>query len=84
MFTFVINVLLIFYLLFQVLDELEDMIAEGSKIVDYHGCDFFPERFFDIVFVLSADNTILYDRLIARFVKQVGFVVVIIQIHSSI
>lgn len=50
----------------KVLDELEDMIAEGGKIVDYHGCDFFPERFFDIVFVLTTNNTILYDRLAAR------------------
>ncbi|CAL4235027.1 unnamed protein product, partial [Meganyctiphanes norvegica] len=49
-----------------VLDELEDMIQEGGKIIDYHGCDFFPERFFDIVFVLRADNTKLYDRLSAR------------------
>ncbi|KAK7078694.1 Adenylate kinase isoenzyme 6 [Halocaridina rubra] len=50
----------------KVLDELEDMIAEGGKIIDYHSCDFFPERFFDIVFVLATDNTILYDRLAAR------------------
>ncbi|XP_068243573.1 adenylate kinase isoenzyme 6-like [Palaemon carinicauda] len=52
--------------LHQVLDELEDMITEGGKVVDYHGCDFFPERFFDIVFVLKTDNTILYDRLAGR------------------
>lgn len=50
----------------QVLDELEDKIEEGGKIIDYHGCDFFPERFFDIVFVLRTDNTLLYDRLAAR------------------
>ncbi|KAK3887174.1 hypothetical protein Pcinc_008700, partial [Petrolisthes cinctipes] len=50
----------------KILDELEDMIEEGNKIIDYHGCDFFPERFFDIVFVLRTDNTILYDRLYAR------------------
>ncbi|KAK8729534.1 hypothetical protein OTU49_008530, partial [Cherax quadricarinatus] len=50
----------------KVLDELEDMIEEGGKIVDYHGCDFFPERFFDIIFVLRTDNTLLYDRLAAR------------------
>lgn len=23
---------------------MEDIIAEGGNIVDYHGCDFFPER----------------------------------------
>lgn len=38
----------------------------GGCVVDYHGCDFFPERWFDIVVVLRCDNTILYDRLAAR------------------
>lgn len=41
-------------------------MGEGGKIVDYHGADFFPERWFDIVFVLRTNNTILYDRLVAR------------------
>lgn len=41
-------------------------MEEGGKIVDYHGCDFFPKRWFDIVFILRTDNTILYDRLVAR------------------
>ena len=57
--------LLIFYLL-QVIDELEDQMSEGGNIVDYHGCDFFPERWFDIVFVLQTNNTILYERLEKR------------------
>ncbi|XP_071449325.1 adenylate kinase isoenzyme 6 [Hetaerina americana] len=50
----------------KVLDEMEDMMAEGGKIVDYHGCDFFPERWFDAVFVLRTSNTVLYDRLALR------------------
>ena len=37
-----------------------------TPLVDYHGCDFFPERWFDIVFVLRTDNTILYERLEKR------------------
>lgn len=45
------------------IDELEDKMGQGGNIVDYHGCEFFPERWFDIVFVLRTDNTILYDRL---------------------
>lgn len=49
-----------------VCDELEDMMEEGGIIVDYHGCDFFPERWFDRVVVLQTDNTILYDRLSKR------------------
>ena len=51
----------------QVLDMMEDMLTEGGKIVDFHGCDFFPERWFDIVFVLRSDNTFLYDRLVKRW-----------------
>lgn len=41
-------------------------MSAGGIIVDYHGCDFFPEHWFDAVFVLKTDNTILYDRLQAR------------------
>ncbi|KAG2673762.1 hypothetical protein I3843_13G092900 [Carya illinoinensis] len=49
-----------------VCDELEDLMEEGGNIVDYHGCDFFPERWFDRVVVLQTDNTVLYDRLSRR------------------
>ena len=47
---------------------LEDMVGEGGKILDYHGCDFFPERWIDIVIVLTAKNDLLYDRLAARYI----------------
>lgn len=47
----------------KVVDELEEEMAEGGVIVDYHGCDLFPERWFHIVFVLRTDNTQLYTRL---------------------
>lgn len=50
----------------QVVDELDEKMSEGGVIVDYHGCDLFPERWFDIVFVLRTDNTQLYTRLEAR------------------
>ena len=56
----------LFVYLLQVIDELEDQMSEGGNIVDYHGCDFFPERWFDIVFVLRTNNTILYERLEKR------------------
>ena len=29
----------------QVCDELEDLMEQGGVVVDYHGCDFFPERY---------------------------------------
>ena len=51
----------------QVLDEMEDDLSAGGNIVDYHGCEFFPERWFDIIFVLRTDNSILYDRLQNRW-----------------
>ncbi|XP_047318596.1 adenylate kinase isoenzyme 6 homolog [Impatiens glandulifera] len=49
-----------------VCDELENMMEVGGNIVDYHGCDFFPERWFDIVVVLQTENSVLYDRLTKR------------------
>lgn len=50
----------------KLMDSMENYMSEGGNIVDYHGADFFPERWFDIVFVLRTNNTILYDRLTSR------------------
>uniref|UniRef100_A0A7S3QNR7 Adenylate kinase isoenzyme 6 homolog n=1 Tax=Dunaliella tertiolecta TaxID=3047 RepID=A0A7S3QNR7_DUNTE len=50
----------------KVCDAMEDVMAEGGNIVDHHGCEFFPERWFDLVLVLQADNTVLYNRLEKR------------------
>lgn len=50
----------------QVIDELDDAMIEGGNIVDYHGCDFFPQRWFDRVVVLRTENSVLYDRLTNR------------------
>lgn len=50
----------------QICDALEDQMVKGGNIIDYHSCDFFPERWFDLVVVLQTDNTILYDRLKKR------------------
>nr|XP_006812089.1 PREDICTED: adenylate kinase isoenzyme 6-like [Saccoglossus kowalevskii] len=54
----------------KVIDELENILRDGNCVVDYHSCEFFPERWFDLIFVLRTDNTILYNRLEARFVIQ--------------
>lgn len=43
---------------------------EGGVVLDYHACDFFPERWFDLVIVLRCDNTKLYDRLVTRGYEQ--------------
>jgi len=48
------------------LDDLESQVAHGGLIVDHHVTDFFPKRYFDVVIVLRATNTNLYDRLKAR------------------
>jgi len=56
----------------QVIDELEERMSKGGNIVDYHSCEFFPERWFDIVFVLRTDNSILYKRLQQRSVHVIS------------
>lgn len=52
----------------KVVDFLEDDLGNelGGNIVDFHTCDFFPERYFDIIVVLRSDNSILFDRLKSR------------------
>ncbi|CAL1538775.1 unnamed protein product [Lymnaea stagnalis] len=50
----------------KIIDELEETMSAGGNIVDYHSCEFFPERWFDIVFILRTDNTILHSRLTER------------------
>lgn len=54
----------------KVCDELEDTMQKGGNILEAHSCDYFPERWFDLVVVLRADNTVLYDRLAARSYSQ--------------
>ncbi|KAK9844114.1 hypothetical protein WJX81_004783 [Elliptochloris bilobata] len=54
----------------KVCGALEDLMAEGGVVVDHHGCDFFPERWFDLVIVLQTDNTLLYERLERRGYSQ--------------
>lgn len=44
-------------------------MEKGGVIIDYHSAEMFPERWFDIIFVLRTDNTILYDRLSERGYK---------------
>lgn len=52
----------------QLLDEMEVMLAPGGNVVDFHSCELFPERWFDLVLVLRTDNKLLFDRLVARSV----------------
>ena len=50
----------------KVVDALDPILADGGVVVDYHGSDFFPVRFFDAVLVLTTDTAVLWDRLDAR------------------
>lgn len=50
----------------KVVDALDPILAAGGVVVDYHGSDFFPARFFDRILVLTADTAVLWDRLEAR------------------
>lgn len=50
----------------QLLDSLEDEVPKGGYIIDWHACDLFPKSWIDLVIVLRADTTILYDRLKGR------------------
>ena len=51
----------------QVVDELDPPLIEGGTVVDYHSCEFFPERWFDLVLVLRTDTKTLYERLEQRY-----------------
>eukprot|EP00954_Amorphochlora_amoebiformis_P004624 359729-Amorphochlora_amoeboformis.AAC.3 len=50
----------------KVCDELEEIMIKGANIVDFHTCDFFPERWFHLVVVLRTSNEVLYPRLEKR------------------
>ena len=41
-------------------------IFRGGIVADYHSCELFPERWFDLIVVLRADTEVLYDRLTER------------------
>jgi adenylate kinase len=50
----------------KLLDAMEPILAEGGCVVDFHSCELFPERWFDLVLVLRADTNTLFDRLVER------------------
>lgn len=55
----------------MVCDELEPLMSQrGGIILEFHSCDFFPERWFDMIVLLRANNTSLFDRLSERGYKQ--------------
>lgn len=41
-------------------------MQEGGNVAEYHSSEFFPERFFQVVFVVRCDTNILFKRLEER------------------
>ena len=50
----------------RLLDVIENDLADGGQIIDWHACDLFPTNLIDLVCVVRCDNGVLYDRLKAR------------------
>ena len=55
----------------KLLDLMENMFQECADdnkgiVADYHSCELFPERWFDLILVLRTKTDTLYDRLTER------------------
>ena len=55
----------------KLLDAMEPLIDESEEegigcVVDFHVCEIFPEKWFDLVLVLRTKTEVLYDRLSSR------------------
>jgi adenylate kinase len=50
----------------QLLDELETLVEPGGKVIDWHSCELFPERWIDLVIVTRCDHAKLWERLEKR------------------
>jgi adenylate kinase len=47
-------------------DALEPQIHSGGQIIDFHSSGFFPRDWFDVILILRASNTNIFDRLTER------------------
>lgn len=54
--------------LLDVMETILDKAAEDGQgiVADFHMCEIFPERWFDLVLVLRASTDVLFDRLTQR------------------
>lgn len=55
----------------KLLDLMEPLLEDAAErsvgvVVDFYGCELFPERWFDLVLVLRTRTEVLFDRLTAR------------------
>jgi hypothetical protein len=45
---------------------MDKFMDDGNFVIDFHSCEFFPERYFDLVVVLRTQNDLLFPRLEKR------------------
>ena len=65
----------------RICDELEEIMKTGKVVLDTHALvDFFPERWFGLVVVLTCNNTVLFDRLRARGYVEYGIPMLVISL----
>lgn len=55
----------------KLLDLMEPLVDEAGEegigcVIDFHVCEIFPERWFDLVLVLRTSTEVLFDRLTSR------------------
>lgn len=50
----------------RLIDFLEPSMVEGGIVADYHSCELFPERWFQLVIVLRTCTDVLFERLTGR------------------
>lgn len=55
----------------KLLDAMETILDKAAEdgegiVADFHVCEIFPERWFDLVLVLRTRTDVLFDRLTAR------------------
>lgn len=48
------------------MDYLEPIMKQGGNVVEYHSSEFFPERWFQSVYVVRCDTNVLFKRLEER------------------
>ncbi|KAG5671175.1 hypothetical protein PVAND_001386 [Polypedilum vanderplanki] len=50
----------------KLLDYLEPLMNEGNNVAEYHSSEFFPERWFQAVYVVRCNTDVLFKRLEER------------------
>ena len=45
---------------------MRPFLSQGGNLIDFHCCEIFPIEDIDLVIVVTAENSILYDRLTNR------------------